>query len=265
MTWLDHVLYKNPVLLWLGKKGWYNKVTPTVPWAQRELTARLLSTSDEKREVDTKRVDLLERFLRAKEVHPESVNNNTVLGLTLSMVNAGSGTVATTLSAIFYHLLKSPETMNKLCQEIDAHFPPLRSTEESKEYNEVMFSEAQKLPYLDACLKETFRIHPALGGQLLERVVPPGGALIDGVFVPGGTIVSGNAWITQRHQPTFGNDVEKFRPERWLDCGSEKLSAMNRALLAFGAGPHTCIGKNIALLELYKTVPSILRVFKVSS
>ena len=40
---------------------------------------------------------------------------------------------------------------------------------------------------------------------------------------------------------------------------------MNKTLLTFGAGPNTCIGKNIALLELYKAVPSILRAFKASS
>lgn len=44
----------------------------------------------------------------------------------------------------------------------------------------------------------------------------------------------------------------------------DQLSAMNRALLMFGADPNTYIGKNIRLLELYKAVPSLLRAFSVS-
>ena len=34
-------------------------------------------------------------------------------------------------------------------------------------------------------------------------------------------------------------------------------------MFQFGAGSHTCIGKNISLLEIYKLVPTFLRNFKV--
>ena len=97
----------------------------------------------------------------------------------------------------------------------------------------------------------------------MERVTPPEGAIIAGEHVQGGTRVSGNAWLVHRHKPTYGNDVDVFRPERWLDCDNQQISAMNSALLVFGAGPNTCIGKNIGLLELYKMVPTILRIFKI--
>jgi hypothetical protein len=41
VTWLDKVLRKNPILMWLGRLGLYNAVTPTVPFARDQIATRL--------------------------------------------------------------------------------------------------------------------------------------------------------------------------------------------------------------------------------
>jgi cytochrome P450 len=41
------------------------------------------------------------------------------------------------------------------------------------------------MPYLQACIYEALRMHPAVG-MSLPRVVPPDGFEIEGVFLPGG-------------------------------------------------------------------------------
>jgi len=38
---------------------------------------------------------------------------------------------------------------------------------------------------------------------------------------------------------------------------------MERHLLHFGVGPYTCIGRNIALMEIFRLVPALLRKFKI--
>ena len=270
MPWLDRLYYKNLILLWLGRMGWYEQTTETIPFAQKRLAARLsqekqMESGDDRDESsEMSLVDLLDKFLFAKKQYPAVVDDFGVLGLTLSTIDAGSGTIATSFSAVVYHLLKNKDKMAKLMAELDQHFPPPDSVvTDSFEQWVVPFSTAKDLPYLDACLKETFRIHPSAGGQHMERVVTPGGAIINGEHVPGGTIVGMAAWTTQRHKPTYGDDVETFRPERWLEASSQQLSAMNRGLLTFGAGPNTCLGKNIAYLELYKMLPTLLRMYKV--
>lgn len=273
--WLDGILKKNPILLWLGRKGLWNSVTATVPVAQRQLAElsrdfKMNSHSDNG-ETPYARVPLLTKFLQAKVNHPDIVDDRAVLGLTLSMVNAGSGTVSTTLAATLYFLLKDPPVMKHLLAELDEHFPPAKpqaSTARTQKWlaeNVVVpFTEAQKLPFLDAVIKEVFRLWPALGMQLMERVTPPEGAHILGEYIPGNTIVSCNSWIMQRHKPTFGEDADKFRPSRWLLATPDRVQAMNKAMLMFGAGANTCIGKNIGMLELYKAIPSLLRNFTVS-
>lgn len=49
----------------------------------------------------------------------------------------------------------------------------------------VTYAQAQKLPFLQACLKETLRYHPAVNWTL-PRVIPEGGATILGRFYPAG-------------------------------------------------------------------------------
>ena len=271
--WLDRMLKKNPILLWLGRKGLWNSVTATVPVAQRQLAELSRDFKNHNGDETTRgRVPLLAKFLQAKVNHGDIVDDRAVLGLTLSMVNAGSGTVSTTLAAALYFLLKDPPVMKHLITELDEHFPPTgpdastpRTQQWLAENIVVPFAEAQKLPFLDAVIKEVFRLWPALGMQLMERVTPPEGAHILGEYIPGNTIVSCNSWILHRHKPTFGEDADKFRPSRWLLATPDRLQAMNKAMLMFGAGPNTCIGKNIAMLELYKAIPSLLRNFSVSN
>lgn len=268
VPWVDRILKKNPILMWLGRMGLWNSVTLTVPIAQRQIAKKSkdFKPMDESTTSRKSRVDLLTKFLQAKVDNPEIVDDRAVLGLTLSIVNAGSGTVSTTLGAIIYFLLKNPAVMEELVTEIDGHFPLKSRSSGTVDFTDfvVPFSEAQKLPFLDAVIKEIYRIWPGLGAQLIERVTPPEGAYIAGEFIPGNIIVSCAAWIMHRHKETYGEDVETFRPSRWLKAEPDQLSAMNKTLLTFGAGPNTCIGKSIALLELYTVVPALLRAFQAS-
>jgi cytochrome P450 len=94
-------------------------------------------------------------------------------------IAAGSDTTGLTLSAAIYHLCHSPDSVQKLRDEIDD------LTSQGKLSNPVTFSEAQKMPYLQAVIKETFRVHPGVGLPL-PRVVPSGGAEIAGTFFPEG-------------------------------------------------------------------------------
>jgi cytochrome P450 len=213
--------------------------------------------------------DLLSKFMQAKVDRPEFFNDQLVTTMAVSMAFAGSETTAISLSSVFYYLLKNPRCMDELLKELDdkgreGHF-------KDNENGVVTWTESQGLPYLDACVKEAFRLHPA-PGLPLERVVPPQGAEIAGHFVKGGTIVGCSAWVIHRRPEIFGSDVEVYRPERWLvdesmdrDSEEKRIKEMTGTMLHFGMGARTCIGKNISLLEIYKLVPTVLRKFEVCS
>ena len=209
------------------------------------------------------RGDLLSQFLKAKLDHPTFFHDGRVLTMAVSMAFAGSETTAISLAAVFYYLLRNPAALKALRAELDLAVRDgrLRSIGESRGL--VSWAESQQLPYLDACIKEAFRLHPA-AGLPLERITPPGGAEIAGRFVPGGTVVGCNAWVLHKRVDTFGAEVDAFRPERWTQATPERRKEMEGNLFQFGMGSRTCIGKNISLLEIYKLVPSFLMRFDVS-
>ena len=268
---LDRVLRKNPILLFLGRHGWYDKPTPTVPYARNQLATRkrnhLAEGNNAGISAQGRQADILQKLLEAQRQQPDLVDDRTLLGLSLSAVNAGSDTVSTALAGILYYLLKHPLAMEKAVKEIESKLPPLANGA-SLDEGVVSYTDGRSLPYLDACIQEGLRLHPPAGGATFERVTPPQGATIAGHFIPGRTTVSGLAYLMNRHKPTFGDDAHEYRPERWLDNGEPgeeaRLAAMNRAMFVFGVGPHTCLGRNIALLEIYKAIPTILRCFEVS-
>ena len=94
-----------------------------------------------------------------------------------------------------------------------------------------------------------------------ERVVEQGRHVICGEHIPAGTNVGVSAWVVHRNPSIFGEDVESFNPERWLIKDTDKIHEMDRMLQQFGHGNYTCVGKNTALLEMYKLVPAVLRYF----
>ncbi|RKK10137.1 hypothetical protein BFJ65_g15436 [Fusarium oxysporum f. sp. cepae] len=135
-------------------------------------------------------------------------------------IAAGSDTTGATLTATLYYLLKHPQTMKKLRQEIDHH----DRNNSSKSFS---FKQTQDMLYLQAVIKEALRMHPATGLPL-ERVVPEGGATICGQFFPAGTVVGVNTWVEHYNEQIFGPDATEFRPERWLDKDRNKVAFLNR-------------------------------------
>ena len=226
----------------------------------------LLPTSEKPPVV--KSPDLLSKFLAAREARPDFMTDTLVQTMAVSMAFAGSETTAISLSSVFYFLLKNPSSLARLLAELDDAGREGRFSD--YETGLVTWHESQTLPYLDACVKEAFRLHPA-PGLPMERIVPEGGLEIAGHKVAGGTIVGCNAWVIHRNEEIFGEDVEAYRPERWLpeegkdkSAEEQRIKMMNGTMLQFGMGSRTCIGKNISLLEIYKLVPSMLRRFAVS-
>lgn len=239
MPILDLLLQKNPISLYCQRLGLSSAVFPATAFAQARSAERDSEMAEIRKnglkESPTKSqrgTDLLSKFTNAQHENPEFMTDVQVLAATLSMVIAGSETTAISLSAIFYYLLKHPEKQQKLMAELDAAAQD--GTIAPRPNLGVSWSESQKLPYLDACIQEAFRLHPA-AGLMLERVVPKGGIDICGERVPEGTIVGCNAWVIHRRPEIFGEDVDAYRPERWLEASPEQLREMRGTMFQFGA------------------------------
>jgi cytochrome P450 len=207
---------------------------------------------DSRREKDRQQYqDLLSRLFEVNKEKPNEMNDNAVLSMATSNIFAGSDTTAISLRSIMYYLLKNPECKKKFIAEIDER------REQGKLSDPVRLEEANEMPYLQACMYEGLRLHPAVG-MSLPRVAPAEGIEIDGKFLPAGTIVGVNPWVVHRDQEVFGGNVESFRPERWLEGDR---SDMDRFFFAFGSGARVCLGRNISWMEMSKLVPTLFSKF----
>ena len=92
--------------------------------------------------------------------------------------------------------------------------------------------------------------------NLFARVAPAGGKVIDGHFIPEGTEITSNAYVVQRSRELYGQDAEEFKPERWMES-EKKNFEFEAAQFTFGVGPRVCLGKDVAIMELYKLLPEV--------
>jgi cytochrome P450 len=154
--------------------------------------------------------DFLDVVLDAERNGEKGIDKSNVFLMAITNVIAGSDTTAVSLSSIIWHLAKNPNALRHLRQEINECIEKGVATADH-----IPFKEGQKLPYLQACIKEGLRLCSATGLPLW-RVVPPGGAEILGQFFPQGSEVGVNSWVAHYDESIWGADAAEFRPERWL-------------------------------------------------
>lgn len=113
------------------------------------------------------------------------------------------------MQSFFYYVLSTPGVYSKLMGEID-------DAENTGELSpNIQLSEALRLEYFQAALKEAMRIRPAVGLDI-TRLIPAAGALIDGNKYPGSITAAVNGWVIHRDEQVFGPHTNKYDPERWL-------------------------------------------------
>ncbi|RSL41892.1 hypothetical protein CEP53_012490 [Fusarium sp. AF-6] len=253
MPFLDFLLDKNPVMR-IGPPNLGNITRISL----EHLISRLQGKDTN---YNPKVPDFLQHFIESKETHPELVNDGIIMGYLLVNLLAGADTTAITIRAIFWYALHNPRAYKKLEEEILA----------ADLADVASFSSARALPYLEACAREAMRMHPGVC-MLLERYVPETGLkLPDGSFVPPGTAVGINPYVAGRNKGIWGEDADTYRPERWLQSEGEtdvaykeRLRLYNAADLTFGGGSRVCIGRNLAQLELYKIVATLINKYEIS-
>ncbi|KAI9592328.1 cytochrome P450 [Syncephalis fuscata] len=205
-----------------------------------------------RRKAESFRPDPLQRLMDAKDEETGKVLSEDELAAELIvMLVAGTDTTGASLTWVLYNLLESPKAMKKLQDELDATFPTLDTP--------ITHESVKELPYLNAVLHESFRINPASAGDP-QRVVPPEGTQLCGKSLPGGTILVPQIYALH-HLEEYWPEHDKFKPERWL-VDVEKVNVMKRAFIPFSYGVRSCIGRNLAWLELRLAAASMIRNFE---
>lgn len=165
-------------------------------------------------------------------------------------------TTTTMVEWTMAELLKHPKAMSKVQQEL---------TQVVGLSNMVEESHLSKLTYLDAVIKETLRLHPAL--PLLVPRCPSITTTIGGYKVPKNTKVFLNVWAIHR-DPEIWDDPLEFRPERFLrddkniNGNGFDFLGNNFHFLPFGSGRRICAGIPLAGRMISYVLASFLHSFE---
>lgn len=145
-----------------------------------------------------------------------------------------------TLTYLFWELSQNPQTQLQLHRELLSLTPPLTFPTTTPSLPPP--KDLENLPFLQACLMETMRLHPAIpGGQ--PRVTPANTTIGPYTNIPANVRVSAQAYSLHRNADVFPSP-EEWRPHRWLE---DDVTEQHRWFWAFGSGGRMCVGSNFAM------------------
>ncbi|KVH99275.1 cytochrome P450 [Cynara cardunculus var. scolymus] len=118
-----------------------------------------------------------------------------------------------------------------------------------------------RLTFLEAIVKETFRLHPSTPLSL-PRIASES-CEVNGYYIPKGSTLLVNVWAIAR-DPKMWTDPLEFRPSRFLP-GGEKPNANVKGndfeIIPFGAGRRICAGMSLGLRMVQLLIASLVHAF----
>nr|ANY58142.1 putative CYP719 [synthetic construct] len=188
-------------------------------------------------------------FLTSQD-YSEEVIIFAILEVYLLGVDSTSSTTAWALG----FLIREPRVQEKLYQELKNF---------AGENGMIKVEDINKLPYLQAVLKETMRMKPIAPLAIPHKAVRE--TSLAGNKVEPETRVMVNIHAIH-HNPEVWMDPYKFKPERFLQGedinGGGNLKLMEQSLLPFSAGMRTCAGMELGKLQFGFSLANLVNAFQ---
>ncbi|KAL6857082.1 hypothetical protein ACP4OV_018464 [Aristida adscensionis] len=195
--------------------------------------------------------DFIDVLLSVQEEY--GITRDHVKAILMDMFAAGSETSAVVLELALAELMRHPQLMTKLQDEVRNNTP--KGQEMVEEEN------LTSMAYLRAVVKETLRLHPP--APLLIPHLSVADCDVAGYTVPSGTRVIVNAYAIGRDAESWEN-AEEFIPERFMEGGSAAAIDFKGAdfqFVPFGAGRRICPGVNLGLAIVEVMLANLLYCF----
>ncbi|XP_039044601.1 flavonoid 3'-monooxygenase CYP75B137-like [Hibiscus syriacus] len=180
-----------------------------------------------------------------------SLSMTEIKALLLDMIVGGTDTTFTTMEWAMTELLRHPDKLKRVADELDAVVGGQNVVEETH---------LPRLRYLEAVVKETFRIHPP--APLLLPHMAGETTVVAGYTIPKHSNVFFNAWAIQRDPELWENPL-RFEPERFMR-ESEKRNYLGNSfhLFPFGSGRRICVGIPLAEKLIMHILATLVHSFE---
>lgn len=182
--------------------------------------------------------DFLDTLIENGSTHQQ------INALMQELFSAGTESMSFTTEWFVTELLRNKQVMQKARDEVM----------KTIDGNVVKESDLGSLPFLEACFKETLRLHPPGPLLLPHRAVQT--CEVMGYTIPKDSLIMVNMWAIAR-DPSIWDDPLSFKPERFM---GSKLSYKGKdyEYLPFGAGKRMCPGEAMASKTILLVVASLI-------
>ncbi|KAI0641776.1 cytochrome P450 [Trametes meyenii] len=210
--------------------------------------------------------DIMSVLLRAnlEAAAEDKLPEEEIIGQMSTMIIAAMDTTSNMLVMILCRLSEFPECQKKLREEIVAA---------GADNPDTSYDTLMNLPYLDAVIRETLRLHAPVSQvfretrkdavlPLSEPIRGKDGSTVHEIFVPKDTQIIVGLMNANRNKAVWGEDAMEWNPERWLSPLPEsltdaKIPGVYSNIMTFLGGARSCIGFKFSILEM-KAVLSLL-------
>ncbi|KAL9687113.1 hypothetical protein QQ045_031509 [Rhodiola kirilowii] len=176
-----------------------------------------------------------------------------IKALLLNMFTAGTDTSSSTVEWAIAELIRHPKLLSEAQREIDSVVGRDRLVTEL---------DIGQLPFLQAIVKETFRLHPSTPLSLPRMAAER--CEINNYYVPKGATLLVNVWAISRDPEAWDAPLE-FRPCRFM-AGGERPNADVRGtdfeVIPFGAGRRICAGMSLGIRMVQLLTAALVQGFE---
>ncbi|OAY25649.1 hypothetical protein MANES_17G111600v8 [Manihot esculenta] len=262
-------IWKLQRWLQIGNEKKFRKAWNTFDdFAEQCITSKrqqLGQSSKDRKEQDS--FDLLTYFLvndddcsddqGGEDVTMDIKSNKFLRDTAFNLLAAGRDTIAAGLVWLFWLVATHPYVENKILEEMKAN---LRERTDGK-WKIFSIEEVDKLLYLHAVVCETLRLYPPVPFEHRASTRPD--ILPSGHKIPGNMKIIYSLYSMGRMEDIWGKDFLEFKPERWISERGRIKHIPSYKFITFHTGPRTCLGKDLAFLQMKIVASAVLWNFSL--
>ncbi|XP_071081445.1 cytochrome P450 2J4-like [Haliotis cracherodii] len=192
--------------------------------------------------------DFIDLFLKTEQEGDSKIAVEDVFRTTVDLFLAGSEATSVALQWFLLYMARFPDTQQRCLDAVK---------KETGGGRPVSLADKDKLTYIVATLNEVLRLASVAPLAPPHSVVKP--VEIGGYNLDVNDLVMFHLYSCHM-DPEFWTKPEVFRPERWIDEDGKIIK--NPAFMPFGAGPRTCLGEPLVMMELFLFAANLLQRFE---
>ncbi|KAK5785405.1 alkane hydroxylase MAH1-like [Gossypium arboreum] len=198
-------------------------------------------------------VDILTSYILEEKSCDDKFLRDTILNMML----AGRDTTSSALTWFIWLVSRHPIVENKIIEELQSIIP----AEETKKRRLFNAKKVKNLVYLQGALCEALRLYPPVPFQHKEPLKPD--TLPSGHPIHPTTKIVFSLYSMGRMKSVWGEDCFEFKPERWITEKGGIKHEPSYKFMSFNAGPRTCLGKDVAFLQMKAVASAIIYNYRI--